>query len=220
MEGIQRIHDLDIIIRRDDVARLLGYTGSAPPPRVTALLDQIENQAARLVDPACMYRHLAGSEAATSSFLRGAGDVVLCLVTIGPRLEREVESLKDHGQLARALVLDAYGSAAAEAAAEAANAIIVREMETRGLSCSRRFSPGYGRWNVDEQRWVLPALDSRSIGVSLTEGCMMTPRKSVSFAVTVGVHPVELRSADLCDACGAADCTWRDTPYKCFARAE
>jgi cobalamin-dependent methionine synthase I len=148
-----------------------------------------------------------------------ADRAVLVLVTIGDGIERAVETYREQGQLAPALVFDAFGSAAAEAAAAAAEEAVREAVEVGGMRCSRRFSPGYGGWNVAEQRWILEALDGADVGVSLTRGCMMTPRKSVTFAMTVGADPIELRRDDVCASCGVADCEWRDTPERCERRS-
>jgi len=146
-----------------------------------------------------------------SGFLGDVDDAVLCLVTIGPGVEKLAEDYDHAGELGRALIANVYGSAAAEAAAEAANNYIRMNIERTGLFCSRRFSPGYGGWEVQEQRWLLPRLHGEQLGVTLTAGCMMVPRKSVTFAVSVGTVPAEMRDDNECDHCDLADCRYRRT---------
>ena len=85
------------------------------------------------------------------------------------------------GDLSHALILDSYGSAAAEAAAEAAEAMIREKISESGLKASPRFSPGYGGWNVAEQKWVFAAVEGEKLGVRLTPGQMLVPRKSITF---------------------------------------
>jgi hypothetical protein len=218
MQKISLILDLDITVRHGDIASLLGYGQSGVPERVQKLIDDIEKKAPQLLEPACAYRIMTREEFRKSRFLRHVPDLALCLVTIGPKLEEELERHKKEGLLSHALLLDTYGSAAAEACAEAAEKIIVSEVAETGLRCSQRFSPGYGAWAVDEQRWIIEAIDGDSLGVTLTDGCMMQPRKSVTFAVTIGKNPIELRSENICDGCGAANCPSRDKPEKCFGR--
>lgn len=217
MNDIRRIDDMDISINHDEIATLLGYGDSGIPERVKAIVDEIDVTAPRLLSPACAYRVMTKDDV-DSPFLRSVDDLVACLVTIGPNLESDVKRHKQNDELTRALILDVYGSAAAEATAAAANAVIVKEVDDMGLRCSRRFSPGYGGWAVDEQRWLLPVLEADALGVSLTNGCMMNPRKSITFAVTIGVDPVEMRTDDICESCGALNCRMRHTPEKCFGR--
>ncbi|MFQ5511173.1 MAG: hypothetical protein ACE5EO_04925 [Candidatus Krumholzibacteriia bacterium] len=216
MGNVRRTADLQISIRDDEMAGLLGYPDAVLPERVRAMIAEIERRARGLLAPACAYRVMRREEYQHSRYLRAVDESVLCLVTVGGDLEREVTRHKQSGELTRALLLDTYGSAAAEAAAAAANAIIENVVGARGLRCSRRFSPGYGGWPVEEQRWILPALEADTLHVTLTEGCMMNPRKSITFAVTISEDPVEKRAVDICETCGAVNCRLRHTTHKCF----
>ena len=209
MDAIHHIRNLEINVKREEMARLLGYGRSKVPERVTSLIGEVEEQSPQLLEPSCAYRLFRRHDLAHSPYLYHVDMAVLCLVTIGGKLEAAVEKHKTEGDLGRALVLDTYGSAAAEAAADAANAAIEQELADRGLYCSPRFSPGYACWDVKEQSWILPTLESKELGVTLTEGYMMVPRKSVSFAVTLGDSPVESKHEHSCDNCGTIDCLYK-----------
>jgi len=209
MSQVVRNHDLPMATRRDEISRLLGYGGRQVPARVRRLLTDVETEAKGLLRPASAHLQVDAAALARSSFLRDLDTVVLCLVTIGPALEEAVKAHHHAGELSRSLVLNAYGSAAVEVAADAANEIIRKEFERRELRCSRRFSPGYGGWEVSEQRWILEGLEAERLGVSLTEGCMMVPHKSSTFAVNVGVSPREMRHDNACDSCGLTTCNYR-----------
>jgi hypothetical protein len=218
MSTIRRDDALDISVSHGEIATLLGYGRAGIPDRVHTMIAEIEKLAPALLSPACAYRLLTNKELSHSRFLHHIDRVAVCLVTIGGALEKQVKQHKERGELGRALVLDAYGSAAAEATAEAAESIIAKTVDDMGLRSSKRFSPGYAGWDVDEQKWVLPVLEGETLGVTLTEGCMMSPRKSITFAVTVGENPIEVRTDDICDACHAVNCPWKDTPEKCYGR--
>jgi hypothetical protein len=209
MSRVIRENDLLIATQHDEISRLLGYGGRQVPARVRRLLTEVEKEAQALLRPACAHLQLDAAAVRASPFLRDLDAVVLCLVTIGPALEEAVDAHHHAGELSRSLVLNAYGSAAVEAVADAANGIIRREVEGRELRCSRRFSPGYGGWDVAEQRWILEALQAEQLGVTLTEGCMMVPRKSSTFAVNIGTNPMEMRHDNACDSCGLTTCNYR-----------
>lgn len=215
MGAVHRV-GLDISVGPDDVVGLLGYAPSGVPTRVRAMVSEVGTTAPLLADTRGAYRIMDHEGYSESRFLRYVDQLAVGLVTIGPRLEEEVGRLRDRGELARALVLDAYGSAMAEAAADVVNERVVRQVGLMGLRCSRRFSPGYGGWSVHEQAWILPALEADRLDVALTDGCMMKPRKSITFAVTIGEDPLEVRTADICQSCGAVNCKLRNTPHKCF----
>ena len=101
-------------------------------------------------------------------------------VTIGPALEQKRDQYMRDKETTRALVLDAAGSVAAEELAEIANGQIVRSSAQKGYTATRRFSPGYGDWNVSGQKNLLEWLGAERIGIKLTENFQMLPEKSVS----------------------------------------
>jgi cobalamin-dependent methionine synthase I len=120
-----------------------------------------------------------------------------------------VTRLAGAGELLKAVVLDSIGSVAAEAVAEYMDTRIADESAREGLKTSCRASPGYGDWDVREQAAVFALLPAARIGVSLSETFMMTPRKSISFAMHVAGEPERLRSENSCGNCGRTDCLYR-----------
>jgi hypothetical protein len=212
-DKVHRIDNLEIDVRIEDIAHSLGYTSEGMPLRVSEILDEVRREI--FIEPRCAYRYMGERELSSSAYLRGIEEAALCLVTIGPRLEAAAEKAKEAGDLGRSLIIDSYGSAAAEALADSAEKVIKDECARRGLKCSRRFSPGYSGWDVSEQRWIIPALEADRIGVVLTEGCMMVPRKSITFAVVVGENPREMRKVEnTCDVCGLRNCRFRRKRYE------
>jgi hypothetical protein len=209
MGEIQRLYDLEINVKPEELNRMLGYGRNKVPDRVKEMVAEVEERTRSLIEPRCAWRFVQRHDLAHSPYLYHVDHAVLCLATIGDKLEAAVQDYKDRGHLGRALVLDTYGSAAAEAAADAANAIIERDISGKGMYCSHRFSPGYACWDVKEQGWILPSLESEEIGVTLTEGFMMRPRKSISFAVTCADTPVDSRHEHSCNSCGMVDCLYK-----------
>lgn len=211
MSSVRVRHNLPVVVKREEMARILGYPDSSLPSPVEAMVGEITSMGGDLVEPRCSYRLLPPDELPPRSYLSGAEPVYLCLVTIGGNLERKVEELKRRGDLTRALVLDTYGSAAAEASADAAEAVIAEEAQ---WTFNPRFSPGYGSWALEEQRWILPALQAEKLGVSLTEGCMMVPRKSITFALTPAPPGRRRREDGACRVCGMENCRFRHQQLK------
>jgi len=209
MPEIQTKFGFPIEIDEEEMARLLGYGDRPMPVRVRNVLREIEGEAMPLVQTACAIRRLDSGLIGVSPFLNELDDAVICLATIGDGVERLVDNYEKSGEIGRAVIANVYGSAAAESAADAANAMIRGALLEEELYCSRRFSPGYGGWDVAEQRWILPALDGATLGVRLTDGCMMIPRKTVTFAVSVGKQPVEMRHDNACDDCDLTNCRYR-----------
>ena len=59
-----------------------------------------------------------------------------------------------------------------------------------GKKLKWRFSPGYGDWALEEQKILFPVLDcAHTIGLTLTESCMMVPVKSVTAVMAIADTP-------------------------------
>ena len=106
-------------------------------------------------------------------------------VSIGSFLEDRRDAYIKDGQTARALVLDAIGSVAAEELAELTHGQISRDAEKESLKTTRRFSPGYGDWPLEAQKDFLKWLGADMIGIRLTANFQMLPEKSVSAILGV-----------------------------------
>lgn len=101
-------------------------------------------------------------------------------VTIGPHLEEKRNQYLLRKETARAVILDAIGSVAAEELAEGVHEDIRREAAARQTSATPRFSPGYGDWALPAQADFLKWLAADRIGIRLTDHFQMVPEKSVS----------------------------------------
>lgn len=180
--------------------------------RAAKIKDAIENALAdsrSLIEPKGIYEIVTGGELDGPPGFAGLERVAICICTIGLALEETVKMAMDAGRMLEGIALDAVGSAAAEAVARYMNDRIDEAAAAEGLRTSCRASPGYGDWNVSGQRRLFDLLPAERIGVTLTPGSMMVPRKSVSFAVHVDERPVRLRSESSCRNCDMDTCPYR-----------
>ncbi|MBN1946844.1 MAG: hypothetical protein JW797_14315 [Bradymonadales bacterium] len=204
--------NLAIQLSLKEVRRYLGYRRqSSPNRRVAERLDALWEQAEQLVQPRGGWRIISGDQARSTGMPRPSEQVGIGLVTIGPALEEEVGRCNDRGDLLDGLILDAYGSAAAEAAADALDRELCAVVRELGYRAERRISPGYGRWKVNWQVELLAWLPAEELGIRLTPGCMMIPRKSVSFAVRCLPPAVGTRiERHRCEGCDRRPCPYSD----------
>lgn len=113
-----------------EVHRLLGYPpGYAIPQRVRSLLEALVAGVPCLIEPRGCGAWFALADAGTVQLpVPGAATTVsgyaLGLVTIGPRLEERTTAALNAGDATEALLLDAIGSAAVEAAADALGRVL------------------------------------------------------------------------------------------------
>jgi hypothetical protein len=198
-------------IERGEVLRLLGYRRGRRPPAaaVATRIDELLEEAQGLVDSRACFTFLPADAGARSGPFRGAETIAFSVATIGRRLEDRVAALSARGETARALVLDAIGSAGAEAVADHVNATICRRATQEGNFTSRRVSPGYRSWPIGAQAQVFALLPSEVSGVRLRPTFLMEPQKSVSAAVGIGRHLEHSKYAGICTYCDLRDCAFR-----------
>lgn len=178
------IDRFEIKIEERRVLRLIGYKkrNIEIDPSVAELIQKTGENLHRFLQPRALYRILDYEQTNRHPVFKNAEKVALCLCTIGPKLEEEVARLMDANELLKALILDAFGSEAVEEVAIQSDQYLAKEARELGLWPSKRFSPGYGQWDLREQHFIFRMLPAHEIGVSLNPlSCMMIPRKSISF---------------------------------------
>ncbi|MDO8535669.1 MAG: vitamin B12 dependent-methionine synthase activation domain-containing protein [Candidatus Omnitrophota bacterium] len=147
-----------------------------------------------------------------SGYIKGASHVVIFLVTIGEGIEREAGILTKEKDPLEGYLLDRIGSFAVESLAESVEKKIRRDYSILKKSVSRRYSPGYCDWRIEEQRILSKELDFSKIGVTLNESCMMQPKKSISAIVAIANKGVFNESGSTCGICDRKDCSYRRDP--------
>ena len=138
-----------------------------------------------------------------AAYLKGCEEALLLGATLGSRVDAAIRRL-------------ALGSVAEGAAAQAVAAALIESycdevqarFDTGGLAQRPRFSPGYGDWDLAEQRLIFPVLNcAKLIGLTLTEGCMMAPSKSVT--AVIGLSEDVQCVWNKCMTCGNINCPYR-----------
>lgn len=111
--------------------------------------------------------------------LAGCREALLLAATVGHAVDRRMARYSRLSP-AKALLLSALGSERCEALVEA----FVADLRAEGLALAPRFSPGYGDLPLALQRDLLSLLDAeRTLGITLTEGNLMSPTKSVTAII-------------------------------------
>ena len=185
-----------------NIAEALRYLGAgeSPPEELRRDAAAVADKLTRTLRPRYIYRVFSVSRAPEGVVLEGSGvtlpggtarrmleqcgQAVLLLCTLGAGFEAmlRAEQVRD---MARAVILDACGSAWVEAGCDEAE----RELSARfpGQYLTDRFSPGYGDLPLTIQPAVCAALDAwRRLGVQVTGSLLMNPAKSVTAVIEIG----------------------------------
>jgi len=204
---------LEIEIPPAEGLRLLGikHGGRTPRSSVMSCYQEELELAGTLIAP----------RAVVASCLAGLPDSktipedvphALVVCTIGAELEQRVQRLNDLGDSARAMILDAIGSAAVEELADRLNLELCERALAEDRFPGPRRSPGYGGWALSEQRLIFELLRPSETGILLNESCMMTPSKSISFAMPLEGGEQVRSPRGRCARCGMQDCEYRSIP--------
>ncbi len=200
MPGVKTITAVNI--DKNEVCRCLGYKDHSPPASISSLVNCQIARAYKLIKPTYTYElraidHIQGDEVFlegslvfTSKIISyGLSDcewVVVFLVTIGNGLEEESSKLMEKGEMLKAAILDAIGSEAVERTAYKLQDAIEGIAEMMGRQATLRYSPGHCDWDINQQKVIFQAIGSTSLGVRLTESCLMVPLKSISGIIGIG----------------------------------
>ncbi len=215
--SVADVISLAIDVSRDEALRYLGASGGdTRPSRGAQRVDELWGEAGALLDPRGVWTLVDRATAAGTGMPEPGEQVAIAVCTIGPALEDAGAERAGRGRLLDALVFDAIGSAAAEAAADALNLLVCEAAAARRLDAAPRVSPGYGGWDTICQARLLALLPTSDIGIRLTSGSMMVPRKSVSFGISLELPGVgRAHSAEKCARCGLSHCRHRIAPAEC-----
>jgi hypothetical protein len=226
----QVLADLPLAIDPAEVLRFQGYKQGrdVPGPEVRALFDEALAEGRRLMAPRAVARWMPvtgqGADAlevgGQTLAIPGIGarwgtvaHVAAVVCTIGDALERRVSALWEARELPLASMLDSVGSGAVESLAEYVNDLLCQQ-GLPGLPVTNRISPGYGDWDVAEQRRLFALCPAGAIGVALNAACVMTPGKSISLLVGAGASARVDHYFSQCARCWMRACAYRRVPVQ------
>lgn len=213
-----------------EAMRFLGVRGE-PDEALRADAAAVAERLKRAVEPRYSYRVFPAVRSGGAVELRGSGLAlpgalaermlsgcshgVLLLCTLGAGFERMLRA-EQARSMARAVILDALGSAYVEAGCDAAEREIARRFPDRYLT--DRFSPGYGDLPLALQREICEALDAeKRLGVTLTDSLLMNPAKSVTAVIGLAEAPQPARIRG-CGCCSMREnCAYRKGGTTCVS---
>ncbi len=131
----------------------------------------------------------------------GATHLVIAVCTIGDPIHDRISAELRSGSRLRGMFLDDLGSWAVDQVRQQLCRRVEADANADRLRASASLSPGESEWSVRDQSVIFSVLDTRPIGVSLTESLVMSPLKSLSLVVGIGPGPLGVEGASNCDFC-------------------
>ena len=209
--------------RTDEAVRYLGYGKKAADERTRRMVDEAFLELEQSVDPKSICRifdigrnsedgieigNLTIISHSLARNLRGCDKAVLFCATLGAEADQLIRrtSITD---MSRAVILQACAAAYLEEYCDDRQRTIGEEMAREGRFLRPRFSPGYGDFDIHYQEPIMRMLDcAKQIGLSMTDGYMMTPSKSVTAVIGAGPDRPGC-VPEGCESCGKTDCPYR-----------
>lgn len=217
--------DLDVRVEPDEVLRMMGCgkEGKLRPEHRALVENLIEQSAAyihargtysvrpvsRMTDSELLLEGCPPIRGPIAGFLKPATRVAAFVVTVGDDLEKMSDQRMRQGARLEGYVLNAIGSAAADAAVDALADIIYFEDASPEEALTPPFSPGYCGLPLDEQISVFAIVDARPIGVRLLPTMIMQPIKSVSGLIGIGESAQIEAHGVPCQWCDLTTCHMR-----------
>jgi hypothetical protein len=213
-----------------EVRRHLGYpSGERPRAHIARRIERVVAEASTAVRPRGAYaihsvvgqkkRRLEIAGAAISGdvsrYLGRVRRVGVVVATAGDEVSVLAARFAHEGDALAAWIVDAVGSWAAEAAADAVTARLSAELE-EGEALTLRYSPGYCGMAITQQRVLFGLVDAAGVGVTLMPSLLMHPLKSVSGIVGLGPHASAgaegISTHSPCERCPLVGCHMRRRP--------
>lgn len=162
---------------------------------------------ARRPAPADKFLHAGGETLPASWLIPESGELtaVACGVcTLGQRLEQRVSALFVQRHAALAMALDQLGNELLFTVSRRAQDRMQADATRRGLCLAGELRAGDPGLPLEAQGAVLRLAQSENVGVALNHGSIMTPLKSTSMVLGVGIDLPAVQWSR-CDHCPNRD---------------
>ena len=207
-----------------EVMRYLGYRGVAADDRTVSHITELIDLFTLNVIPKNVYGiwdcQIASSDVTLGGInvhsqnlaqhLEGCRHAALLAATLGPEADTLIRrfSVQD---MEKAVVAQAVCAAMIEAYCDEIESELARKPEFDGLHPTARFSPGYGDFDIVHQKDILNILNSGRIGLTLTDGYMLIPSKSVTAVIGFATEKCAATVVGMgkCERCADTQCTFR-----------
>lgn len=211
-----------MIINSHEVERYLGYKGTKPTEEVAKIIENISHELLNTASPKYVYDilplslkdgHIKFGTIDTKSNalyknLYGCEQVVVFAATLGSSVDMLITKYS-YLDITRAVILQACATAMIEEYCDDRQKEIETLLEKQKLYLRPRFSPGYGDFNIKNQKNFINILQcSKRIGLSLTNSLMLVPTKSVTavMGVTNSKDKCHIKG---CEVCNKKNCLFR-----------
>ena len=142
--------------------------------------------------------------------LKDCEEVVLFAATLGAEADRLI-SQYSRRDISQGALMEAAATALIEEYCDRCQQELEAQLNQEKKTLRPRFSPGYGDFHIKHQKDMVSLVDlPRQIGVTLTDGGMLAPSKSVTAVMGIA-HLAQKHRCHVhgCESCTKTDCIYR-----------
>lgn len=196
-------------LNRSEAVRYMGGAGIELNYRMDKLMTECEKAVLEKAEPKFLYIEkdlpfedlMQGND--IKNHLSGCQKAIIMCATIGAEIDKMIR-INQIGDMARAVVMDSLSSVAIEQVCNGFDKIIAEKYSDYYLTF--RFSPGYGDYPIDMQKYILQMLNApKKIGLCTNDNFLLMPSKSVTAVVGLSENPIEQKKR------GCVICNMRET---------
>ena len=210
-----------MVVSNKEIMRYLKMGNTVPSERISALIEEIVCVFREKITPKSLYAvyecevnppnvtfcGLTISSRSLSGHLGYCRRIALLAVTLGASVDMLIRkySVQDMG---KTLIAQSVCAAMIESYCDNTEKELLQLNELKGLYPVTRYSPGYGDFDIAFQKDILKLLGTPRIGLSLTDGFMLIPSKSIT--AIIGFSEEKRKIAAKCGSCDDKDCGFRE----------
>ncbi|WP_138268167.1 vitamin B12 dependent-methionine synthase activation domain-containing protein [Anaerofustis stercorihominis] len=211
---------MDIITK--ETIRYLGYKNNIVDNETLHLIEESLEELNGIVSKKIIYRNfnlsfhneyisIGQMQIKSNNLMKnlsGCDEVIVIGATLGIQVDFLIRRYSNT-QMSKAVVLQACAAAILEEYLDKWQKEKEIEYEREKRYLKPRFSPGYGDFDICHQQMLLRMLDSaKTIGLTMTQGYMLTPSKSVTAVIGIGKDKNVCMDRG-CKTCNKKDCEFR-----------
>ncbi len=211
------------VINRKEVYRYMGLRGQIPDGELQRITEECIEELYKVAEPKYVYQFFSltyrsekeldfgfmqVTSANLSKNLQDCEQVAVMAATLGTGVDRLLRRY-EVAAIAKCVILQAVAAALIESVCDVCQEEISRAAAKKGYFLRPRFSPGYGDFDIENQKAVIDVLQApKRIGLTLMDSCMMVPTKSVT--AVMGLSKKDTRChREGCEACTMKQCAYR-----------
>ncbi|MEW9093455.1 MAG: methionine synthase [Clostridiaceae bacterium] len=149
------------------------------------------------------------------SHLKDSNKCIIMGATLGVEVDKKINYYQKIDMF-KALIMNAAATAFIEEGCDFVEKLVKKEYCSLSEDITWRYSPGYGDLGLDIQKDLLNVIDAfKSIGISSSNGNMLTPKKSVTAIMGIIQKGTKIKKRD-CQSCFSyGNCPYRRIGESC-----